>query len=615
MHEMTRLHLLEPLPSKKGRPARKRPTALQTALEMVDELQADHIMLLAKNEDLRSTLYASEESQDRYRNFYENSPVGYLTLDQDLLVVDINPAALTMLTTDRDKILASSLCRFITAWDVERFRRHARKALKAPGKQTLDVSLHRENGSLFFAQFDCVRMMQKDLLPTLQVTLIDITERKKSEAEIKKLAFHDFLTTLPNRRLLLDRLQHGLARCSRTRQHGAIFYIDLDDFKMLNDTYGHALGDVLLQQVAHRLTSCVRECDTVARLGGDEFVVVIQDLNRDAAKAAREVEKLGAKLLTALSQPYLLAGHQYTTCGCAGVTMFPDDQFPVEELLKQADLALYSAKTMGRNQIQFFTPEMQAIVLARGVLDAEMRQSLKKKDFLLHYQPQVNHEGRTTSAEALLRWQHPHLGLLLPSDFVPYAEEKGLIGLLGEQVLESACKQLKTWSTMPQMEHLKIAINISAHEFSHPNFVGRMLGVLDRDGVDPKKLILEFTERVMFNSVDETLEKMKALKRRGICFSLDDFGIGYSSLSYLHSLPLDQLKIDRSFVRDVTTNPNDAAITRSIIALGQSLNLEVLAEGVETEEQRAFLAKHGCCAYQGYLFGEPAPPEALALTM
>ena len=582
---------------------------------MVDELQADHILLQGKNEELRSALYSSEESQERYRNFYESSPVGYLTLDQDLLVIDANPTALMMLATNQDRIVASSLCQFVTSWDVERFRRNARRAAKTPGKHTLDLALQRENGSVFQAQFDCVRMMNKDLQPTLQVTLIDITERKQAEAEIKQLAFYDFLTTLPNRRLLLDRLQHGIAHCSRTKHHGALFFIDLDDFRTLNDTHGHAVGDLLLQQVAHRLTSCVREVDTVARLGGDEFVVMVQDLSKDRGKAAREAQALGTKLLLTLAKPYLLEGHKHGTCGCAGVTLFSDNQFPVEDLLKQADLALCSAKAVNRNQIRFFTPEMQATVNARGILDSEMRQGLQRKDFVLHYQPQVNYEGRITSAEALLRWQHPDRGLLLPGDFIPYAEEKGLIGLLGEQVLEGACRQLKLWSTMPAMKHMKVAINISAHEFCHPDFVGRMLSVVDRDGVDPKKLILEFTERVMFNSVDETLQKMKALKRRGVCFSLDDFGIGYSSFSYLHSLPLDQLKIDRTFVRDVTTNRNDAAIARSIIALGQSLNLEVLAEGVETEEQHEFLAKHGCCAYQGFLFGQPGPPEILSLAM
>jgi diguanylate cyclase (GGDEF)-like protein len=430
----------------------------------------------------------------------------------------------------------------------------------------------------------------------------EIQERQRAEAEIEQLAFYDPLTQLPNRRLLVDRLHHALLTCCRTMHHGAILFIDLDHFKTLNDTQGHHLGDLLLQQVAHRLTSCVRGCDTVARLGGDEFVVMIA-----------QAKKIGTKMLDALNEPYLLTGYEHRSSGSIGITLFSKKQESVEDLLKRADLAQYRAKESGGSAIRFFDPEMQATVTARAALDADLRRGLHGGQFLLHYQPQVNHDGYLVGAEALLRWQHPTRGLLLPAEFIVFAEGNGQIESIGQWVVEAACIQLMAWSLRPEMAHLTLAINISAREFGHPKFVTRMLTIIDEVGADPRKIVLEFTERAMFGPVEETLAKMSALKARGVCFALDDFGIGFSSLASLKSLPLDQLKIDRSFVRDVFTNPNDAIIASASIALGQSLGLTVIAEGVETEEQRHFLAHHGCCVYQGFLFGQPGPVEDLML--
>ena len=441
----------------------------------------------------------------------------------------------------------------------------------------------------------------------------EIMERKQAEAEIEHLAFYDSLTDLPNRRLLMDRMRQALLACTRTLRYGAIFFIDLDEFKNLNDTQGHYLGDLLLQQVAQRLTACVRQCDTVARLGGDEFIVMIQELSEDPTQAKAQTKKIGEKVLRALNERYLLAGHEYHSTGSIGIASFHEDHESVEDLLKRADLALYHAKAAGGNTVRFFDPEMQATLTARALLDADLRRGMREGQFVLHYQAQVDEEGRLVGVEALLRWQHPNRGLLSPAEFIPFAEEKGLIHSLGQWVLEAACIQLIAWSVRPETAHLTIAINISAREFCHPYFVARMLAVVDRIGADPRKLILEFTERVMFGAMDETITKMTALKARGVCFSLDDFGIGYSSLAYLKSMPLDQLKIDRSFVRDLLTNPADAVIVRTIIALGQSLGMVVLAEGVETEAQRSFLATHGCRAYQGFLFGRPGPVEDLSL--
>jgi diguanylate cyclase (GGDEF)-like protein len=440
----------------------------------------------------------------------------------------------------------------------------------------------------------------------------EIQERQRAEAAVEQLAFYDPLTDLPNRRLLMDRLHRALVTCCRTMHHGAILLIDLDNFKDLNDTRGHHLGDLLLQEVAHRLNTCMRECDTVARLGGDEFVIMIEELSEDPTVANGQAKKIGMKVLDALNMPYHLAGYEHRSTGSIGITLFSKNRESVEDLLKRADMAQYRAKAAGGSTIQFFDLEMQRAVTARAELEADLRRALQERQFILHYQPQVDYKGSLIGAEALLRWQHPRRGLLLPMEFIAFAEGHGLIESIGQWVVEAACIQLMAWSMTPHTAHLTLSVNISAREFGHPNFVTRILTIIDEIGADPRKLMLEFTERAMFGPVEETLVKMSALKARGVQFALDDFGIGFSSLASLKSLPLDQLKIDRSFVRDILTNSSDAIIASAIIALGRSLGLSVIAEGVETEEQRQFLGRHDCHAYQGYLFGQPGAVEDLS---
>ncbi len=440
----------------------------------------------------------------------------------------------------------------------------------------------------------------------------EIQERQRAEAAIEQLAFYDPLTDLPNRRLLMDRLHRALITCCRTMDHGAILLIDLDNFKDLNDTRGHHLGDLLLQEVAHRLNNCVRECDTVARLGGDEFVIMIEELSEDPTMANSQAKKIGMKVLNTLNIPYDLAGYEHRSSGSIGITLFSKNRESVEDLLKRADMAQYRAKAAGGSTIQFFDLEMQRAVTARAELEADLRRALQERQFILHYQPQVDYKGCLFGAEALLRWQHPRRGLLSPMEFIAFAEGHGLIESIGQWVVEAACIQLMAWSLTPHTARLTISVNISAREFGHPNFVTRILTIIDEIGADPRKLMLEFTERAMFGPVEETLVKMSALKARGVQFALDDFGIGFSSLASLKTLPLDQLKIDRSFVRDILTNSSDAIIASAVIALGQSLGLSVIAEGVETEEQRQFLARHGCHAYQGFLFGQPGAVEDLS---
>ncbi len=442
----------------------------------------------------------------------------------------------------------------------------------------------------------------------------DITARKQAEAQIERLAFYDALTELPNRQMLLERLGHAVAASARHRSHGGLLFIDLDNFKTLNDTMGHDRGDQLLQQVARRLTQCVRQMDTVARLGGDEFVVMLEELSEDVLEAANQAEAVGKKILAALNQHFDLAGQQHHTSPSIGVTLFFDHLETVDELLKRADLAMYQAKSAGRNTMRFFDPEMQAVVTARAALEVDLRHGLTQGELHLYYQPVVNAAGDATGVEALARWMHPRRGMVSPAEFIPLAEQSGLILPLGQWVLETACAQLVAWSTGPATQHLTMAVNVSARQFRHPDFASQVLALLGKTGANPCRLKLELTESLLLSDVEDAIAKMSELRSIGVNFALDDFGTGYSSLSYLKRLPLDQLKIDQSFLRDVLTDANDAAIVRTILSLAHSLDLTVVAEGVETQGQRDFLERSGCIAFQGYLFGRPVPVEALLLT-
>ncbi len=446
-------------------------------------------------------------------------------------------------------------------------------------------------------------------------TNADLTERKRTEAQIHHLAFYDALTDLPNRRLLMEQLRKALLTSARSGVRGALLFIDLDHFKELNDTLGHDMGDELLRQVGTRLRHCVRESDTVARLGGDEFVVMLEALHALASEAAIEAERVGKKVLDALNQPYLIANRPYQGSPSIGITLFDGQSQGVDALLKQADLAMYQAKAMGRNTLRFFDDSMQAAVEQRVALEVELRGGLACNEMVLHLQPQVDGNGTVTGAEALVRWQHPRRGLVPPGEFIPLAETTGLVLPLGRWVLHSACQCLARWAQLPHLAALSIAVNVSAHQFRDPDFVDQVLSTLVNTGARPEKLKLELTESVLADNIDDITDKMQRLKSHGVGFSLDDFGTGYSSLGYLKHLPLEQLKIDRSFVRDVLTDPNDATIARIIITLAREMGLSVVAEGVETEAQRQFLEQHGCLGYQGYLFGRPVDIQSFEASL
>jgi len=440
-------------------------------------------------------------------------------------------------------------------------------------------------------------------------TLTDIAERKASEARINHLAFYDSLTDLPNRRLLHDRLDHALANCARMGNQGAILFIDLDDFKTLNDNRGHHIGDLLLIAVAQRLRESVRQDDTVGRLGGDEFLVVLEGLSKDLEQAHTQVRRVADKVMMRLNQAYNLEGVEYFATPSLGITLFGPDSHDSDELLKQADQAMYQAKAQGRNTFRFFDPTMQSQTAERFALQVEMREALALGQFDLHYQVQVGQRGERLGAEALIRWHHPRRGLVSPQEFIPLAEESGLIVPLGNWIIERACAQLIIWSQQESTADLVLSINISARQFQHPQFTAELLATVKRTGVNPQRLKLELTETMLLAHQQELITKMNTLKAQGITLSLDDFGTGYSSLAYLKLLPIDELKIDKSFVRDILTDPNDAAIALTVIRLAQSMELEVIAEGVETQAQRNWLEAQGCYRYQGYYFGKPVNAE------
>lgn len=492
----------------------------------------------------------------------------------------------------------------------EAFYRNLWEQLHRTGSWQGEVWDRRKNGQIYPKWLNISAVKAENGTVTHYVgTHTDISERKDAQDKIALLAFSDTLTGLPNRILFQDRLQQALATSRRSGSHGALILLDLDNFKALNDTLGHDQGDLLLQQVAQRLLACMRAGDTVARLGGDEFVVMLEGLANDFKGAASDAEMLGEQIRAALNEPYQLAGYENRSTPSIGIAVFSGQHNSGQELLKQADLAMYRAKTAGRNTLRIFEPEMQVTATNRTRLEQDLHDALRLQQFILHYQPQVVHDGQITGAEALVRWQHPQRGLVPPAEFIAVAEETGLILPLGLWVMQTVCTQLARWSAWPELANLAVAVNVSAHQFHQPDFVERVLAIVQSTGADPRRLKLELTESLLVSNLDAVIAKMVALKSKGIGFSLDDFGTGFSSLTYLKRFLLEQLKIDQSFVRDVLTDPNDAAIAKTIIVLAQRLNLSVIAEGVESAAQRDFLNDAGCHGYQGYFFSQPMPVD------
>jgi diguanylate cyclase (GGDEF)-like protein/PAS domain S-box-containing protein len=522
--------------------------------------------------------------------------------DQTCRLLGIDPAAFTG--------TAEEFFRVVHPEDREMLKATVIQSIERNIQYDLEYRVVWPDGSIhYIASRGRLVRDERDRPLRMNGIVFDVSEWKEAQNQIHSLAFYDPLTGLPNRRLLSDRIQQALTSSARNGLTGAILFIDLDNFKTINDTLGHALGDALLQQTAARLTSCVREEDTVSRLGGDEFVVMLEYLSEDEPVAAAQTESIGEKILDALSQPYQIGSHEYHSTCSIGITLFNDRLQATDELLKQADIAMYQAKKAGRNVLRFFDPQMQKIVTARAAMEVELRKALENQQFQLYYQIQVDSFQKPIGAEALIRWVHPERGLVSPLEFIPLAEETGLILPIGQWVLETACAQLKMWQQHDQTRNLVLAVNVSARELRQPDFVAQVHAIVQRYAIHPTMLKLELTESALLEDIEDTAAIMNALNEIGVQFSLDDFGTGYSSLQYLKRLPLDQIKIDQSFVRDLSIDSGDRAIVRTIIAMAASLNLDVIAEGVETEEQLQILLKKGCTHYQGYLFGRPVPIE------
>jgi len=487
------------------------------------------------------------------------------------------------------------------------------QSLAATGAWAGEIWNRRKNGEVYPEWLSISTVKDEAGLTSHFVAIFsDISERINALLKIDTLAFYDPLTQLPNRRLLLDRLEQAQHVSTRHARNNALLFVDLDNFKTLNDTLGHHQGDLLLAQVAQRLKTCIREGDTIARLGSDEFVVMLENLSEEAIEAATQAETVADKILKTFQQDFALDSGLHRATPSIGITLFGGNSLQSsEQPLRHAELAMFQAKAAGRNTLRFFDARMQAEVSAHAALEADLREAVQQQQFLLYYQPQVMGAGRLTGVEALLRWQHPQRGMVSPAEFIPLAEASGLILPIGQWVLEAACAQLAAWAQQSALAHLTMAVNVSARQFKHEAFVDSVLATLARTQANPKRLKLELTESMLVEDVEAIIGKMGLLKAHGVMFSLDDFGTGYSSLAYLKRLPLDQLKIDQGFVRNIVTDPNDAVITKMVVLLAESMGLSVIAEGVELQAQADFLAHQGCHAYQGYLFSRPLPLAAL----
>jgi diguanylate cyclase (GGDEF)-like protein/PAS domain S-box-containing protein len=537
-----------------------------------------------------------------------DSQVGMIVTNAKGVIVRVNRAFTQLTGYDADEAIGRTPALLKSGRNDRAFYEQMWRRLAQTGYWQGEMWNRRKGGQVYVEWLTISAVKTPEGVTTHYVgTFSEITKNKEAEAEIHRLAYYDPLTHLPNRRLLHEQVRRVLAGSGRSHQHGALLFLDLDHFKNLNDTRGHTVGDQLLVETARRIQASVREDDTVARLGGDEFVVMIEGLSAQRQEAAVQARNVGEKLRESLARPYELVGRAFHCPASIGVTLFRGHEDSVETLLKHADLAMYQAKAAGRNALRFFDPAMQIALDRRSALEADLRLAVERGQFQLHFQPQVDRIGRVIGAEALLRWIHPERGNVMPGEFIALAEETDLILSIGQWVIEAACAQIRSWADGAATRDLRLAANVSARQFRQPDFTDRVRDALARAGADPRRLKFELTESVVINNVADTIERMQTLKTLGVGFAMDDFGTGFSSLSYLKRLPLDQLKIDSAFVRDLASDANDAAIVQTIITMGKTLGLEVIAEGVETPAQLQRLSEFGCVAYQGYLFARPMP--------
>ncbi|MCH8346206.1 MAG: PAS domain S-box protein, partial [Chloroflexi bacterium] len=563
--------------------------------------------LLGVQEDITDRKRAEEalqESEEKYRDLVENMSEVLYALDKDGRITYVSPVVEQIGGYTPSELIGRSFTEFIHPDDLAHLMESFQRTISGDLEPS-EFRILTKSGEIRWVRTSSRPVFEEDRLVGLRAVMMDITERKQAEETIKHLAYHDALTDLANRTLFQDRLTVALAQARRKRRMAAVMFLDLDQFKVVNDTVGHALGDRLLQGVAERLTGLVRDGDTVARVGGDEFTLLLQEVER-----AEEVAEVAERVLDALRQPWELNGHEFRITASIGIAMFPNDGEDADSLLRNADTAMYRAKDQGRDNYKLYTPAMNTRIVERLALENSLRHGLERGEFLVYYQPQVDiASGRIVGMEALVRWQHPERGLVFPAEFIPVAEETGLIVPLGEWVLRTACAQNKAWQAAgyPPM---RVAVNLSARQFQQRDLVEVVDEVLKETGLEARWLQLEITEGIAMQDVESNIAVLRELRQMGVQIAIDDFGTGHSSLSYLSRLPIDVIKIDQSFIQDLTTDPNGAAIARSIIVMAHNLKLKVIAEGVETEEQLAFLKKRRCDEMQGYLFSKPAPAEA-----
>lgn len=558
--------------------------------------------------DLEAERQRTEASMRLAATIYESSSEGVMVTDEDNLIIDVNPAFTTITGYSLDEVRGKSPRIFKSGRHDEAFYQEMWQTIRERGHWQGEIWDRRKDGEVHvkWMNISVIRGVNGEISRHV-AEFSDITEKKQKDELIWTQANYDALTNLPNRRLLADRIDQAMAVSLREKKYCALIALDLDHFKQLNDTMGHSLGDMLLTEVARRLESCIREGDTVARMGGDEFMVILNDLSDTEEGGAAQADAVAENIRERLSSVYHLGKVEYHTTPSIGVVLFFGHAHSQENLLAHVDTAMYQAKSRGRNTICFFDAGMQEALERRGRLEHALRAALTYDELQLHYQLQVDNHGKAVGAEALLRWNQRELGTVSPAQFIPLAEETGLILPIGHWVLESACAQLTRWKADARTRNLSIAINVSARQFREPAFVSDVSMTMQKYGITPGKLKLELTESLVLENIEEAISKMRELKARGVRFSMDDFGTGYSSLSYLSRLPIDQLKIDQSFVQDITEDSNDATIVHTIISMAHTLGIEVVAEGVETEAQRTFLAMHGCQIYQGFLFCRPLP--------
>ena len=560
---------------------------------------------------MSESLCDSERSMKLAASIYQSNAEAILVTDENNLVVDVNPAFTRITGYTLDEVMGKDPKMLQSGRHDKEFYRQMWHAILYEGGWGGEIWDKRKSGEIYpkLAHIHVLRRADGSVYRHV-AQFSDITEKKQKDELIFWQANYDPLTSLPNRRLLNERLGRTLIAGKRNNLNGVLMFLDMDKFKALNDTLGHEYGDMLLIEVAKRLKSCVREEDTVARLGGDEFVVLFENLGEDSDDALQQTANVAEKIRASLAAPYQLKQYEYLSSPSVGVYLYDGKNDSADDVLKRADMAMYQAKESGRNAVRFFDPQMQESVEIRSALESDLRLAIPGQQFQLYYQIQLDHDHRTIGAEALIRWDHPQRGIVMPAEFILFAEGSPLILEIGDWVLDTACQQIAAWSHSEQTKNLVLAINISAQQFKQPDFVGQVAAVIQKYRIDPSRLKLELTESVALSDIDSVVAKMQTLRQvLGVTLSLDDFGTGYSSLSYLKRLPLDQIKIDQSFVRDITTDSSDAVMVKTIINMADNFGLNVIAEGVETEAQLAYLRDNGCMAFQGYLFSKPVPLE------